>query len=273
MSKLVEKLAYYRQEVRSLGLWRWLWFKVQALRSRYARKGVRFPLYVPLHKGPLYFRAGTTDLMVFWQNIIGDEYRCLADVENPELIIDCGANVGYSAAHFLTKHPKSHLIAIEPDDGNFELLRRNLAPYTHRCTLIKSGVWSTTTGLVISENQMGEGGEWGIMVREVRPGEEPTMMAVDIGSLLRGSSYQRIGILKIDIEGAEESVFSTPPEWIDRVDNMVIELHNERCIDLCHEAIASRNFLRSRCDELYVFKRPKFVESAQTVSPKFLTAP
>jgi FkbM family methyltransferase len=249
------KLGDYRRQLACLGVLNWLFFKAQSLRARSAPKGTVFSLRVPRQPHPLYFRAGTTDLKVFYQNIIADEYRCLANVNDARLIIDCGANVGYAASHFLSTHPRAFLIAIEPDDGNFAMLSRNLAPYKSRCKLVHSGVWSKETGLVISEAPGGRRrGEWAVKVREAREGETPTMKAVEIGSLLERSGHGRISILKIDIEGAEEVVFAERPAWIDRVDNLVIELHSDECARVFKRAIAGIGFHESRCDELHVFK-------------------
>ena len=79
--------------------------KPYLLRSRYA-------------EFPLKCRPKTTDIRVFRQIYVSREYRCLDEVRDAGLIIDCGANVGYSSAYFLTRFPKSYLIAIEPDPGN-----------------------------------------------------------------------------------------------------------------------------------------------------------
>jgi hypothetical protein len=50
---------------------------------------------------------------------------------------------------------------------------------------------------------------------------------VDIPTLLKQSGSDRIGILKLDIEGTERFVSSQGADkWIDRVDIMVIELHD-----------------------------------------------
>jgi hypothetical protein len=66
------------------------------------------------------------------------------------LIIDCGANVGYSSAYFLSRFPYCQVIAVEADPDNFVILRRNLDRYEDRVRLIHVGVWSQKVGLVLS---------------------------------------------------------------------------------------------------------------------------
>jgi FkbM family methyltransferase len=74
-------------------------------------------------------------------------------------------------------------------------------------------------------------------VRKCIPGEDSDPLTVDIGSILDGWGHKRVAVLKIDIEGAEAVVFSKNYEsWIDRVDNIVIEIHNNRSFGDCAEA-------------------------------------
>ena len=51
--------------------------------------------------------------------------------------------------------------------------------------------------------------------------------AITISQLLAMSGEQRIGLLKIDIEGAEREVFAADSdEWLEKTDAMIIELHD-----------------------------------------------
>ena len=98
--------------------------------------------------------------------------------------------------------------------------------------------------------------EWGRQVRPVVDGEQPMMEAVDIGSVLAASGHDRISVLKIDIEGAETAVFEENFEhWLPRVDNLVIELHGDRCASVFDQAVESQKFAISTCDELTVCER------------------
>lgn len=228
-------------------------------RVRHARRPASaspFRLYTRYARHPLQCRPGTSDVHVFSQIFAGREYRCLDDVAAARLIVDCGANVGYSAAYFLTRYPQAELIAIEPDPMNFGLLEANIAPYGSRCRCICSGVWSHTTGLVISEESCGDNKEWARTVRPAKDHETPGMMAVDIGTLLAESGHERISILKVDIEGSEAEVFSTNyAHWLERVDNLVIELHGPRCKTIFAHAIKDAGFIVTKCDELTVCRR------------------
>ncbi|NWG87688.1 MAG: FkbM family methyltransferase [Hydrogenophilaceae bacterium] len=256
MARSVEYRLQRYGKCLSLGAMPSLVYIVQGLRKKFAKPRQSYALYSKDALYPVLCRPNTSDLDVFDQIFVGREYRCLDDAADVGLIIDCGANVGYSSAYFLSRFGQARIIAIEPDLQNYALLQQNLAPYGNRVDAICSAVWSRPAGLVRSEETAGSGKEWGRTVREARPGETPMMKATDIGTLLAGSGYDHISILKVDIEGAEAAVFAEHFEpWIDKVDNLVIELHSDECRSTFMAAIAGRGFSLSECDELTVCKR------------------
>lgn len=216
-----------------------------------------FKLYSRYTRYPLWCRPGTSDLTMFAEIISHRAFRCLDSVEDAQLIIDCGANVGYSSAYFLTRYPRAFVIAVEPDAENFRMLERNLAPYAGRYQAIESAVWSHPTGLVLSEDRLGAGNECARTVRPARSNERPAMVAVDIGSILERSGFDRIAILKVDVEGAEKIIFaSNYDRWLPRVDNLVIELHDPDCERIFGTAVAGQGFEIFTCDDQTVCLRP-----------------
>jgi len=61
-------------------------------------------------------------MQVFDQIFICQEYLCLRNLKEPSLVLDLGANVGFSAAYFLSAFPKARVVAVEPDERNRALL-------------------------------------------------------------------------------------------------------------------------------------------------------
>ena len=191
---------------------------------------------------PLLARSGTSDIDVYEQVFLWRGYQCLDHVREAPLVVDCGANVGFSSAYFLSRFPDARVVAIEPDPGNFAQLERNLAPYGGRALALRTGVWSHPARLVMSTDPWGDGREWARTVREARPDEAGGMDAIDIGTVLAQSGHERIAILKIDIEGAEKVVFGVPCPWLAQVDNIVIELHTKECEAVFARAIEGAGF-------------------------------
>jgi len=224
--------------------------------SRMVARGRRLPLRTRYARAPLIFRTGTSDLDVFHQIFVDREYRCLDDVTDATLVIDCGANVGYSAAYFLNRFPLCRLIAVEPERGNFAILGENLRPFGNRGSALQMGVWSRKVGLKISETKFGDGREWAFSLEEAAPNEKSQIDGIDIASLLNLSGCDRISILKIDIEGSEKRIFAEGAhDWLERVDTLVIELHGTECHDVFQRAISQYDFELSTCDELTIARR------------------
>ncbi|MBV9999244.1 MAG: FkbM family methyltransferase [Verrucomicrobia bacterium] len=246
--------------IANLGLPQFLHFELEGLRSRISQRQRPMLYRTKCAKYPLRARPKTSDRSVFWRVFACREYLRMGEPADPGLIIDCGSNVGYSCAYFLTHFPSSYVIAVEPDAGNFDLLKTNLAPYGNRCRLVNSAIWSKPAGLVFEESTLSES-EQCRRVREARHDEKPAMIATDIGRLLKESGFDRISILKMDIEGSELEVFSSNyVEWLARVDHLLIELHGEECAAAFEKAVASQPFVlsqpdKSRYEELVVCRR------------------
>ena len=222
--------------------------------------GGKKPLY-QIHprdsKYPVWLRSRSSDPYVFKQIFVHREYACLKDIAPNGLILDCGANAGYSSAYLLTAFPHCKVFAIEPDPGNFEMLQRNVALFGDRVRCIRAGVWSQSAPLVLSQEKYRDGAEWTRQVRICRPGETAEFDGIDIATILAESGYDRITLLKMDIEGAEAIVFSENYEsWLHRVDAIAIELHTDSMFGdgekAFYSAIEGRGFELSKSGELVI---------------------
>jgi FkbM family methyltransferase len=211
---------------------------------------------------PLWCRANTSDRQVFSQVFIEREYACLDGVASPRLIIDCGANVGYTSAYFLSRFPGAHVIAVEPDPGNFGMLESNLRGYGNRFTALQTAVWSHPVGLKLSRGANGDDRDWAVQVRPLRDGELPDVVATDIGGLLANSGFDRIDILKVDVEHAEVEIFGHgSAAWLDQVDNIAIELHGDDARDTFFRAVHPSEFTFRESGELTVANRSPKVQA------------
>ncbi len=212
-------------------------------------KGCKYPICIRLHSSDLHVYS-----QVFWHK----EYSCLDDIPNAELIIDCGGYTGLSSVWFLNRFRNAHIITIEPDPGNFSICSKNLKPYRKRVTLINSAIWPYKTGLVISRGRYGDGREWTTQVRERIGEEESNIQGIDIYALIKKSMFEKIDILKIDIERSEIELFSHDYEkWLDKVKNIAIELHGEECSDIFFKALSGYDYDLSKSGELTVCKNIK----------------
>jgi FkbM family methyltransferase len=241
------------------------------LRDRVGTQGASYRLKARHAHHPLYYRLGSSDLDVFQQIFIELEYSPLRDLQDVRLVIDCGANVGYSSAFFLSQFPACQVVAVEPDPGNLAMLRRNLQRYGRRVDVVHAGIWSHSGPLKISEARFRDGREWTVQVRPCAATEAPDVLGVTVESLLGTSAFTRISLLKMDIEGAEVVVFRDDVDWLDRVDAIAIELHDDsafgRGTETFHAAIRGRGFDVSHSGELTICRR---VDAAAPGDPSTL---
>ena len=183
----------------------------------------------PLAAHPFVVRVPSSDVDVFKQVFVDTEYRFESD-EDPRVIVDAGANIGLTSVYYASRYPGCRILAIEPEGSNFDLLSRNVSRYPN-VTPIHAALASEPGHVVIDDPDQGA---WSFRTRaaeDAEPGSQ-RVESVTIGQLMDGHGIERIDLLKMDIEGAEMDVMRHASVWIDRVDAMVIELH-ERFMPGC----------------------------------------
>lgn len=198
----------------------------------------------------LVMRIGTSDRPTFEKIFVYGEYDVLLTTK-PKFIIDAGANVGYASVLFANRYPDAKIIAVEPEEENFNLLKQNTVAYPN-VTCMQCGVWSRDTYLKI-ENPQAQ--HWAFRVVETDCPKD-SFLSVTLTSLLRNANMDRIDLLKIDVEGAELEIFSAVDraKWLDRTDVILIELHGN-CEKVFYEAIESQSYQISQLGENIVLIR------------------
>jgi len=104
-------------------------------------------------------------------------------------------------------------------------------------------VWNKECNMVIQDNGIPK---WSFTVKEVPDSSANTIKGITVEEILRESGFDHIDILKIDIEGSEKELFSNNYEsWLDKVQVIIIELHNRikpGCGDAFYSAISKYRF-------------------------------
>ena len=70
--------------------------------------------------------------------------------ESPQVIVDAGAYTGLSTAFFALRYPAAKIIAIEPDEANFELLLRNTAAFAN-VQAVRAALWVESGSVVLAD--------------------------------------------------------------------------------------------------------------------------
>jgi FkbM family methyltransferase len=213
--------------------------------------------------------GGSSDMSVFDQIFVFDEYACIRKISFPLLILDLGANVGYSSAYFLSCFPTATVVAVEPDPGNFELCRKNLAPYGDRAKVVHGAVWSSCSRLVLSRGTFRDGREWTTQVRNSEGSEdEATVEGWDVLSLLQLAGGKQVDLLKVDIERSELEIFGdSSSSWLPKVRNICIELHGPDCKKVFLDALRDFDYDLGNSGELTITRNmQRRATSVQLVS-------
>lgn len=215
-------------------------------------------------------RCGTSDLLCLEKVFIDAEYYS-PFILSPETIVDAGANVGMATLYFAYRYPGAKIVALEPASSNFEMLRRNCGDLPNT-TLIKAALWPTNSDLMITD-PAAEAWMFAVADRSTG-GLGEAVQGITIETILERTGANRIDLLKIDIEGAERELFSeSAAKWIDRVDTIVIELHDRYklgCAEAFYSAVAARTFAQEVKGEniFLTFQSPKFENQGATPLPR-----
>jgi FkbM family methyltransferase len=190
---------------------------------------------------------------VFGQIFDKEEYRCLRDLENVSVVMDLGANVGFSSAYFLSCFPKSRVVAVEPDERNVAICRINLQPFGDRALLLHGAAWAASMRLCLSKGNFGDGREWATQVSKPSDDSAGDVQAWDVGSLIDMVGGAEVDLLKVDIERAELAVFGdTAKQWLPRIRNICIELHGLDCQGAFFSALADFDYELEYSGELTI---------------------
>lgn len=180
-------------------------------------------------------RKGTTDILVFRKIFIDKEYD-FSFTHEIDTIIDAGANVGFSAIFFASRFPQAKVIAVEPEPSNYELLLKNISPYSNIYPV--QGAVSNKRGAFKITNK--EADNWNFQFEDSNEGDGEGDFYT-ITYLMEKFGLEKIDFLKIDIEGGEEMLFQDHYEWLEKTRSLSIELH-----DFIFPT-SSNNFFRAIC--------------------------
>jgi FkbM family methyltransferase len=157
-----------------------------------------------------------TELLHGLKEIFVDEiYK--QDLPSSPYIIDCGANIGLSVIYMKNLYPKATIIAFEPDEKNFELLKRNIENFEFgQVEIRQEAVWIENTTL-----QFASEGSMSSRIDNNISGNTIPVKAIRLKDYIN----KPIDFLKIDIEGAEFQVMNDISGQLHFVNHLFLEYH------------------------------------------------
>lgn len=208
------------------------------------------PVLVSSGKHIISLRPKDSDLFVAAQIFgtgeydIGKHYRTalnrlaqeMKERHEVPVVIDGGANVGYSSLYLSDCFPSATVLAIEPDEQSFRMLQENCRAID-RVRPIHAALWDHNNGVRLKNIS---GPSWG---RSVEEGN--TTPSHTLESVLESVPHSRPLLLKLDIEGAEREVCLASSDVIRSFPCILLEPHDfmtpgAGCLTPLYRAISSK---------------------------------
>lgn len=205
-------------------------------------------------------RKGTPDLNVAFSCLNGEFeiLRYLLPEHYDGTIVDAGGYIGTATIALNDIYPNAKMVVIEPSNENLEVLRQNVAHLPN--VKVIHGALVGTTEKTIQLNNRGTG-EWGFTVVD-KPIDNPNASFLQETPAFRLSDLvkedEKIGLLKLDIEGGELSLLENDMESLRNIDSVFAELHDRitpGCVDKFFEFSKDRILIKDKGEKYLSVKR------------------
>jgi FkbM family methyltransferase len=222
---LIKFIIGFGRDVRAFGL-------MNAIKISLVGRGTgRLQLILP-DVGPIIVRRGDSDFATVRQIFQSREYavsnrqieermacryKALLAAGQVPVIIDAGANIGMASLWFRSLYPDAVIVAVEPDHANAEILRQNVV--AHRNVKVVEAAIGSEAGFAMLNNS---GLSWAVQTERADRGCPIVTIDELVGSIDRGVPF----IVKVDIEGFENDLFSKNLGWLNDAFAVFIELHD-----------------------------------------------
>lgn len=145
-------------------------------------------------------------------------YRAIIARGTRPLVLDLGANIGASVTWFATRYPGARIIAVEPARENLDLLRQNAQGFD---VAIVPGAIGPEDGTAFLDGRA----ESPLSFHVAETGSA-TIDLVSLPTLMALADGAEPFIAKIDIEGAEKTLFTAHLDILARFPLIVLEPHD-----------------------------------------------
>lgn len=179
--------------------------------------------------GSYKFRFRGMDVPIVREIIHEKEYDFLRskieNIKEPN-ILDVGAHIGLFSICILNIVPDAHILSVEAGPDTFQMLTNNVECANND----KKAMWKAINRAAWSDSSVIKFNDTGMsMSQQVNKDGKIEVTGVSLKELIKMSGNDKVDLMKVDIEGAEEEFLCATPEVLKNVDRLVIELHNECC--------------------------------------------
>ena len=159
-----------------------------------------------------------------YEVVFAQVYRPLSALA-PAVVVDAGANIGLSSVYLHALYPAARFVCVEADPRNLALLERNLRQNGVAADVIPAALAAASGTITFRMHRAAS--DYSSTGRSCFPESEFSTVevpATTLAELLDARGVARVGLLKIDVEGAEFDILGDTSA-IARLDYVTGEFH------------------------------------------------
>ena len=167
---------------------------------------------------------------VFWKEVYKIPVEFQSTFNN---IVDLGAHIGLTSFYYSFLYPTAKIYSVEASLKNFQLLEQNLKN-NENVNVIHAAIYSFDGEVKFDNSSLSYNNKIGT--------SGDLIPSLSVKTLMDKYNIDKIDLLKIDIEGAERFLLGQNNEWLEKVDNIIIEVHEPYTISNLVEDIKLYGF-------------------------------
>ena len=205
--------------------------------------------------------AAPASIEVFYEIFKENDHFLHKDflASDAEFILDIGANEGFYALRLASINPAAQILCLEPNPFAFEILLKNISNNGLKNIVPLNAAVSSDGRLVNMEFVPQVPAIGGAKLRDVERSwlkedivDRRMVKSTTVEQLVAQHFFQRIDILKIDVEGMEDEIVASLNPIAGKIRRIVVERHSEGLRNTVTDELVRLGF------ELIFEEDPKF---------------
>jgi FkbM family methyltransferase len=202
----------------------WLYSKGNSTDGRHSIIGFRYPS--PIGKINLEVRANNGSDAFIISEVFEQQCYFVPVKNDITNILDLGANAGYTAVYFSKVFTKATIACVEPMPNNVAVLQNNLRMNNVNAVLFENAACVNDGEITMEIGDQ----DYGNKVHDIPFGREMSngllvVEGLNVNTIMDKLSWQKIDLMKIDIEGYEGVLLHENNSWLAKVDTIIMEIH------------------------------------------------
>jgi FkbM family methyltransferase len=149
----------------------------------------------------------------------------------PEVVVDLGANRGFSTLFWRARFPHAQVHGVEMNAGNIERCRRLFADNRLDGVFHAVAIGDRNGTLSFRPHSSHTRHRLANLISEAEQAEDyddetVQVPCLTISSFFEEAKLEKVDLMKVDIEGAEQFLLETLEDWGSRVGLILLEIHH-----------------------------------------------